>query len=201
MTNEWPSLLTPKDKIVPIIAFGRRFLVEPPPRSSGQSQETSEILPSHGVIFYTDGPFCEGRAGAGVFPDTLDIRDFYALGSLATVFFVNIPLLLSFFRNHKHFLNKIHQQLNTFKLFFFRYQLNSTYIISLKLPFFPRTIPLRTFYSIGIKYNINVAKETLEPKSKMTIFRKNSKKKCIGLVADFPKTKKKFEQKHYGDLT
>jgi hypothetical protein len=34
MTNEWSSLLAPGDKIVPIIAFGRRFLVELSPRSS-----------------------------------------------------------------------------------------------------------------------------------------------------------------------
>jgi hypothetical protein len=61
MTNEWPSFLTPEDKIVPIIAFGRRFLVELPPRSSWLSKETSEILPSDGVIFYTYGSLCEGR--------------------------------------------------------------------------------------------------------------------------------------------
>jgi hypothetical protein len=86
MTNEWPSLLVLGDKIVPIFAFGRRFLVELPPRSSWLSQEMSEILPSDGVIFYTDGSFFEGRAGAGVFSDTLDIRESYALGSLASVF-------------------------------------------------------------------------------------------------------------------
>jgi hypothetical protein len=34
MTDEWPSLLAPEDKIVTIIAFGRGFLVELPPRSS-----------------------------------------------------------------------------------------------------------------------------------------------------------------------
>jgi hypothetical protein len=28
MTDEWPSFLTPGEKIVPIIAFARRFLVE-----------------------------------------------------------------------------------------------------------------------------------------------------------------------------
>jgi hypothetical protein len=33
----------------------------------------SEILPSDGVIFYTEGSLCECRAGAGVFSDTLDI--------------------------------------------------------------------------------------------------------------------------------
>jgi hypothetical protein len=86
MTAEWPSFWPPGDKIVPIIAFGRGFLVELPPRSSWLSQKTSEILPSDGVFFYTDGSLCEGSAGAGVFSDTLGIRESYALGSLATVF-------------------------------------------------------------------------------------------------------------------
>jgi hypothetical protein len=63
MTNEWPFFLAPVDKIVLIIAFGRGFLVELPPRSSWLIQKTSEILPSDGVIFYKDGG---GRAGAGV---------------------------------------------------------------------------------------------------------------------------------------
>jgi hypothetical protein len=86
MTNEWPSHLSSGDKIVLIFAFGRRFLVELPPKSSWLSQETSEILPSDGVIFYSDGSLCEGRAGAGVFLDTLDISKSYAFCSLATVF-------------------------------------------------------------------------------------------------------------------
>jgi hypothetical protein len=84
MTNEWPSLLAPGDKIVPIIAFGSRFLVKLLPRSSWLIQETSEILPSGGVIFYTDGSLCEGRVGARVCSDTFDITESYALGSLAT---------------------------------------------------------------------------------------------------------------------
>jgi hypothetical protein len=61
MTNEWPYLLAQRDKIVPIIAFGRRFCVELPPRIPWLSHKTSEILPSDGVIFYTDGSLCEGR--------------------------------------------------------------------------------------------------------------------------------------------
>jgi hypothetical protein len=43
MTNESQSLLAPGDKIVPMNAFGRRFLVELPPKSSQLSQEMSEI--------------------------------------------------------------------------------------------------------------------------------------------------------------
>jgi hypothetical protein len=85
MTDEWPSLMATGDKIVPIIAFGGRFIVELPPRCTWLTQETSEILPE-GVIIYKVGLLCEGRAGAGVFSGTLDIRESYALGSLATVF-------------------------------------------------------------------------------------------------------------------
>jgi hypothetical protein len=76
-------LFWPRGHFVPIITFGRGFLVELPSRSSWLSQETLKILPSDGVIFYTDGSLCEGRAGAGVFSD---IRESYALGSFATVF-------------------------------------------------------------------------------------------------------------------
>jgi hypothetical protein len=83
MADEWPSLLAPRDKIVPTFAFRRGFLVELPPRSYWLSHETSEILPSDGLIFYSDGSLCEGRVGAGVFSDTLDIRESYALGSLS----------------------------------------------------------------------------------------------------------------------
>jgi hypothetical protein len=81
MTDEWPPLLAPGDKIVPIIALRRRFLVELLPRSSWLSQETSEILPSDDVIFYTDG-LCEGTVGDGVFSNTLDKRESHALGLL-----------------------------------------------------------------------------------------------------------------------
>jgi hypothetical protein len=95
MTNEWPSLLAPGDKTVPIIVFGRRFLVELLPRSSWISQKTSESFPSDGVIFYLDGSLCEGWAGAGVFWDTLDIRKSYAFGSLAMVFQTEVYAILT----------------------------------------------------------------------------------------------------------
>jgi hypothetical protein len=79
MNNEWPSLLAAGDKIVIIIAFERRFLVELQPRSSWQNQETLEILPSDGVVFYTDGLLCESRVGACV----LSKKESYALCTLA----------------------------------------------------------------------------------------------------------------------
>jgi hypothetical protein len=94
MNNERPSLLAPGDKIVPIIAFGRRFLVEIRPRSFWLSQETSEIWPLDGVN--TNGSLCEGRADAGVFSDTLDIRESYEFGSLATVFQTEVYAILAF---------------------------------------------------------------------------------------------------------
>jgi hypothetical protein len=64
MTKELPSLLAPGVGIVPIIAFGRRFLVELPPRSHWLIQEMSEIFPPDGVIdgvnFYTSaGSHCK----------------------------------------------------------------------------------------------------------------------------------------------
>jgi hypothetical protein len=53
MTDKWPSVLAPRDKIFPIFDFGRGSLVKLPPRSSWLSQETWEIL-----IFYTDSSLC-----------------------------------------------------------------------------------------------------------------------------------------------
>jgi hypothetical protein len=64
-------------------------------RSAWLSQETSEILPSDSLTFYTDGSLCEGRAGAWVFSDTLDIRKSYALGSFATVFEIEVYAILA----------------------------------------------------------------------------------------------------------
>jgi hypothetical protein len=40
-------------------------------------------------------PLCEGRASAGVFSDTLDIRDSIGLGSLATVFQTKVYTILA----------------------------------------------------------------------------------------------------------
>jgi hypothetical protein len=45
------------------------------------------------VIFYTDGSL--GRAGAGMFSDTLDIRETYELGSIATVLQTEVYAILA----------------------------------------------------------------------------------------------------------
>jgi hypothetical protein len=95
MTNEWPISSGPRGKLVPMFAFERRYLVKLPPKSSWLSQETSEILPSDGVIFYTDESLCEGRAGAEMFSDTLDVKVSYAFGSLATVFQTEVFAILA----------------------------------------------------------------------------------------------------------
>jgi hypothetical protein len=84
MTDEWHFLYS-----ILFIAFWWRFLVELPLKSSWL------ILSSDGVIFYTDGSLCEGRVGADVFSVTLDIRESYALGSLATVFQTEVYAILA----------------------------------------------------------------------------------------------------------
>jgi hypothetical protein len=97
MTDEWPSLLAPGDKIVPIIDFGRGFLVELPPRSSWISQEMLELLQSDGVIFHTDTVHSvnAGRVLECFQIPYIDIRESYALGPLATVFQTEVFAILA----------------------------------------------------------------------------------------------------------
>jgi hypothetical protein len=44
------------------------------------------LVAPDGLVFFTDGPLCRGRAGAGVLSDILNVRKSYVLGSHATVF-------------------------------------------------------------------------------------------------------------------
>jgi hypothetical protein len=44
------------------------------------------LIAPDGLVFFTDGYLCEGRAGASVFSDILNVRESYALGSHAVVF-------------------------------------------------------------------------------------------------------------------
>jgi hypothetical protein len=50
------------------------------------STECVDLVAPDGLVFFTDGSLCEGKAGAGVFSDILNVRESYALGSHATVF-------------------------------------------------------------------------------------------------------------------
>jgi hypothetical protein len=51
--------------------------------------ECVDLVAPDGLVFFTDGSLCEGRADAmpaGVFFDILNVRDSFALGCHATVF-------------------------------------------------------------------------------------------------------------------
>jgi hypothetical protein len=85
MTDEMPLLLAPRDKFVTLNIFGRKYSVDFPTREDW-STECVDLVAPDGLVFFTDGSFCKGRAGAGVFSDILNVRESYALSSHATVF-------------------------------------------------------------------------------------------------------------------
>jgi hypothetical protein len=55
--------------------------------------DTVSILSPNGV--YIDGSFLKGQAGAGVFSESIEIGDAYALGSNSTVFQSEVYAILS----------------------------------------------------------------------------------------------------------
>jgi hypothetical protein len=85
MTDEMPQLLAPRDKFVTLNIFGKKFSVDFPTREDW-STECVDLVAPDGLVYFTDGSLCKGRAGAGVFSDILNFRKSYALGSHATVF-------------------------------------------------------------------------------------------------------------------
>jgi hypothetical protein len=76
--------------------FGRKFSVDFPTRADW-STECVDLVAPDGLVFFTDGSICEGRAGAGVFSDILNARESYALGSHATVFQSEVYAILAMF--------------------------------------------------------------------------------------------------------
>jgi hypothetical protein len=61
------------------------FYVDLPTREDW-STECVDLVALDGLVFFTDGSLCGGRAVVGVFSDILNVRVSYALGSHATVF-------------------------------------------------------------------------------------------------------------------
>jgi hypothetical protein len=74
--------------------FGRKFSIDYP-TSEDWSTECVDLVAPNGLVFFTDGSFCEGRAGSDVFSDILNVRESYALGSHATVFQSKIHTILA----------------------------------------------------------------------------------------------------------
>jgi hypothetical protein len=85
MTDEMPLLLAQRDKFVTFDIFGRKFFVDFPTREDW-STECVDFYAPDGLVFFTDRSLCEGRAGAGIFSDIVNVIESYALGTNATVF-------------------------------------------------------------------------------------------------------------------
>jgi hypothetical protein len=94
MTDETPLLLAPRDKFVTLNLFGRKFSVNFPTREDW-STECVDLVALDELVFFTDGSLCEGRAGAGVFSDILNVTESYALDSRATVFKSEVYAILA----------------------------------------------------------------------------------------------------------
>jgi hypothetical protein len=74
--------------------FGRKFSVDFPTREDWSTKCVDLVAPD-GLVFFTDGSFCEGRAGADIFSDILNVRKSYALGSHATIFQSKVYAILA----------------------------------------------------------------------------------------------------------
>jgi hypothetical protein len=74
--------------------FSRKFSVDFPTREDW-STECVDLVAPDGIIFFTNGFLCEGRSGAGVFSDILNVRVSYALGYHATVFQSEVYVFLA----------------------------------------------------------------------------------------------------------
>jgi hypothetical protein len=63
------------DKFVTLDIFGRKFSVDFPIREDW-STECVDLVAPDGLVFFTNGSFWEGRAGASVFSDILNATVF-----------------------------------------------------------------------------------------------------------------------------
>jgi hypothetical protein len=72
ITDEMRLLLAPRDKFVTLNIFGRKLSVDFPAREN-RSTKCADL------VFFTGGSLCEGRAGAGVFSDILNVQGIICL--------------------------------------------------------------------------------------------------------------------------
>jgi hypothetical protein len=94
ITDLTPLLLAPTDKFVALNIFDRKFSVDLPTKGNW-STDCVDLVAPDGLVFFSDGSFCWGRADAGVFSDIWNVRESYALGSHATVFQSEIYAILA----------------------------------------------------------------------------------------------------------
>jgi hypothetical protein len=80
ITYDMPLLLVPRDNFVTLNILGRKFSVNFPTREDW-STEFVDLVSPDGLVFFTDGSLCEGRAGPGLFSDFLNVKKSCALGS------------------------------------------------------------------------------------------------------------------------
>jgi ribonuclease HI len=72
----------------------RKFSVDFPTREDWSTKCVDLVAPD-GLVFFTEGSLWEGRAGAGVFSDILNVMESYALSSHGTVFQSEVYAILA----------------------------------------------------------------------------------------------------------
>jgi hypothetical protein len=87
-TEDFPVLLTPSDRMLPLKVFDRIYLVEYPSREIWLSEAEAWLK------LYNDGSLFEDRAGSGVFSEELDLKASFALRMFATVFQAEVHAIL-----------------------------------------------------------------------------------------------------------
>lgn len=88
-----PILSAPSDKIKTVNVFNKSFTTVFPTRESW-ILHAEETRPREGLIFYTDGSYQNGRAGAGIFSEACQSGESFALGKHTTVFQAEVYAIL-----------------------------------------------------------------------------------------------------------
>ena len=94
MTKESPIIAAKTDIITHTDVFDRGFAVKFPSREFWMNQAENATL-SNEITCYTDGSFCDNRSGAGVFSESLNLKESYSLGAYTTVFQAEVYAILA----------------------------------------------------------------------------------------------------------